>query len=188
MSAFDEFLQRNRSFAGSAGSQQPELMPRARLFVVTCVDSRVEPAGFLGVGPGEAFVLRNPGGRVTATAIADIALISFIGEAIGVGEGAPLEVAIIHHTQCGMGFLADEGFRHEFSGRTGIDEGYLATQAVTDPVATVRADVERLLSSPLTTARIIVSGHVFNLGTGLVSTVVAATAPHTAPHAAREVA
>jgi carbonic anhydrase len=180
MSAFDEFLQRNRSFAGAAGRQRPPLMPRSRLFVVTCIDSRVEPAGFLGIGLGDAFVLRNPGGRVTDTVIADVALISFIGEAMGVGEGPPLEVAIIHHTECGMGFLADHGFRHEFSARTGIDEGYLASQAITDPKATVRADVERLLSSPLMTARIIVSGHVFNLETGLVSTVVPATAPHLA--------
>ncbi len=180
MSAFDEFLQRNRSFAGTPGRQRPPLMARSRLFVVTCVDSRVEPAGFLGIGLGEAFVLRNPGGRLTDTVIADIALISFIGEVMGIGEGLPLEVAIIHHTECGMGFLADDGFRHEFSARTGIDEGYLVTQAVTDPEATVRADVERLLSSPLTTARIIVSGHVFNLETGIVSTVVPATAPHVA--------
>jgi carbonic anhydrase len=180
MSAFDEFLQRNRVFAASPSRQQPPIMPRSRLFVVTCVDSRVEPAGFLGIGLGETFVLRNPGGRVTDTVIADIALISFIGETMGIGEGPPLEVAIIHHTECGMGFLADDGFRHEFSARTGIDEGYLATQAVTDPDATVRDDVERLLSSPLTTARIMVSGHVFNLETGLVSTVVPASAPHVA--------
>ncbi len=98
--------------------------------MVTCIDSRVEPAGFLGIGLGDAFVLRNPGGRVTDTVIADIALISFIGEAMGV-EGTPMEVAIIHHTECGMGFLADDGFRREFSARTGIDEGYLARQSLT---------------------------------------------------------
>ena len=71
-----------------------------------------------------------------------------------------MEVAVIHHTQCGTGFLASEEFRHAFGARTGLGDAQLAAQAVTDPAATVRADVERLLTSPLATARIVVSGHV----------------------------
>ncbi len=179
MSAFDVFLNRNRSFADSASLQQLTAMPANRVFVVTCIDPRVEPAAFLGVGLGDAIVLRNPGGRVTDTAIADIALISFMGEFMG-AEGPPMEIAVIHHTQCGMGFLANEEFRRTFAARTGFDDAQLAARAVTDPVATVRADVERLLTSPLTTARVVASGHVLDLQTGLVSTVVPATAPHAA--------
>lgn len=177
MSAFDEFRSRNRSFAGSARLGQLTAMPSNRVFVITCIDPRVEPAAFLGVGLGDAIVERNPGGRVTDTAIADIALISFMGEFMG-AEGPPMEIAVIHHTQCGTGFLANEEFRHTFAARTGLDDAQLAAQAVTDPAATVRADVERLLTSPLATARIVVSGHVLDLETGLVSTVVPATAPH----------
>jgi len=181
MPAFDEFLHRNQSFArGTAqGPDRAALtaMPANRVFVVTCIDPRVEPAAFLGVGLGDAIVLRNPGGRVTDAVISDVALISFMGEFMG-AEGAPLEVAVVHHTQCGMGFLANPDFRHAYAQRTGFDNAALAAQAVTDPTATVRADVQRLLDSPLASPRIVVSGHVFDLDTALVSTVAAAAAPH----------
>jgi len=88
----------------------------------------------------------------------------------------------VHHTMCGTGFLADDGFRRAFAERTGFDEDDLADEAVTDPEATVRRDVERLLSSPLASPRIVVSGHVFDLVTSLVRTVVPASAPHATNH------
>ena len=177
MSAFDEFLQRNRTFATSGPPAALSAMPANRVFVVTCIDPRVEPAGVLGVGLGDAVVLRNPGGRMNEAAITDIALISYMGEFMG-AEGPPMEVAVIHHTQCGMGFLADETFRHGFAARTGLDEAALAEGAVVDPEATVRADVDRLLSSPFVTARITVSGHVLDITTGLVTTILPAASPH----------
>jgi carbonic anhydrase len=43
---------------------------------------------------------------------------------------------------------------------------------VLDPAATVRTDVERLLSDPRISPRITVSGHVYDVDTGLVTTIV----------------
>lgn len=124
---------------------------------------------------------RNAGGRLTVGAIEDVAFISYMVETMGL-EGPLFEVAVIHHTQCGTGFLADESFRHGFAGRTGFDEKALADEAVTDPAATVRADVGRLLAAPQVSPRITVSGHVYDLETGLVSTIVSATAPQRVQH------
>lgn len=176
MSAFDTFIHRNQQFAQAGDRSALTAMPSNRVFVITCVDPRVEPAGFLGIGIGDAIVLRNPGGRVTDATITDIALISFMGEFMG-AEGAAMEVAVVHHTQCGMGLLANPEFRSGFAGRTGIADDELASWAVTDPTATVRHDVERLLTSPLATSRLVVSGHVLDLTTGLVTTVLPAAAP-----------
>jgi carbonic anhydrase len=66
---------------------------------------------------------------------------------------------------------------HGFAERTGYDEQALAGTAVTDPAKTVRTDVERLLSAPQASPRIKVSGHVYDLETGLVSTIVAPASP-----------
>ena len=178
MPAFDEFIRRNQEFASTRDLSRLTAMPDNRVFVVTCLDPRVEPAGFLGTGVGDAIVLRNPGGRITDPTIADIALISYMGEFMGV-EGPPMEVAVVHHTGCGMGFLANEQFRSGFAARSGLPDAELAQRAVTDPHATVRQDVHRLLSSPLITQRVVVSGHVLDLGSGLVTTVVPAGAPVT---------
>ena len=82
------------------------------------------------------------------------------------------EVAILHHTQCGTGFLTDPGFRQQAAEATGVSEAVLEATAVTDPHATVKADVERLLASPLLAANVSVSGHVYDIATGRVTTTV----------------
>jgi carbonic anhydrase len=176
MSAFDELVRRNRAYAESGGLGKLTPVPRNRVLIVTCLDPRVEPAAFLGVEAGDAIVLRNSGGRINDSTLADIAFISALAEAMGI-DGPPLEVAVVHHTQCGSSFLADDAFRRGFAGRTGFAEADLLASAVTDPDATVRTDVQRLLSSPLATERIVVSGHVLDLGTGLVETVLPPAAP-----------
>jgi carbonic anhydrase len=53
-----------------------------------------------------------------------------------------------------------------------VDEAALEASAVGDPHATVSADVDRLLASPLLPPRMGVSGHVYDIETGRVTTVV----------------
>ena len=89
-------------------------------------------------------------------------------------------VAVIHHTGCATGFLAHAGFRSGFAARTGLDEAELAVKPVIDPEATVRADVQRLLASPQVQPQISVSGHVSDLDTGLVTTIVGPAQPQPA--------
>ena len=79
---------------------------------------------------------------------------------------------------CGTGFLADASFQSAFAARTGLDEAMLAAEAVVDPAVTVRTDVDRLLSSPKVPPQISVSGHVYDLQTGLVTTIVDPAQPH----------
>jgi carbonic anhydrase len=177
MSNFTPLLDRNRAFAAEPGATKAPVIPRLMTLVVACLDPRVEPAAVLGVELGDAIVLRNAGGRVTDAVIADIALITRIAEVMGAMTGdAEFEIAVVHHTQCGTGFLADDTFRHDFAGLTGLDETALAGEAVVDPAVTVRTDVQRLLDSPLVSDRFSVSGHVHDLETGLVTTVVAPSA------------
>ena len=96
------------------------------------------------------------------------------------GQGAPdtiFEVAVVHHTQCGTGFLADPAFRHQAAEATGLPEAALEASAVADPHATVRADVERLLRAPSLSPKVSVSGHVYDIATGHVTTVEDARYP-----------
>ena len=150
-------------------------MPKHLVFVVSCIDGRVDPAHLLGLEPGDALVLRNAGGRVNDEVINEITFIAALTETM-LGDGAPpFEVAVIHHTACGTGFLADEAFRSAFAERIGADEQVLAGQAVTDPIESVVADVEKLRSSPLIPNRVVTSGHVYDVETGLVTTIAPAT-------------
>ncbi|MGI9007555.1 MAG: carbonic anhydrase [Streptosporangiaceae bacterium] len=174
MSNLQRLLERNRAFARSGAHSGLSMMPGEPVFLVTCLDPRVDPAAFLGVKLGDAPVIRNAGGRITDAVIDDIAFIAEIATAMNPG-GPLFEVAVIHHTSCGTGFLADRGFRSAFAARTGLDEESLAALAVLDPAATVAADVARLLASAKVPPRLSASGHVYDLETGLVTTVTGRT-------------
>jgi carbonic anhydrase len=84
------------------------------------------------------------------------------------------EPAVIHHTQCGAGALADDAVRSRYAERIGADELALRDHAVIDPAATVASDVERLRSAGAISARVGVSGHVYDVATRLVETIVPA--------------
>jgi carbonic anhydrase len=166
-------LERNRVFAADGGQEGAVVFPRLGLFVVTCLDPRVDPAHFLGLSLGDAVVVRNVGGRVTPEVINDVAFIGQIAESV-LPDGPLFEVAVIHHTQCGSGAFADATFRRRYARRIGADETALHEHAVLDPAATVKRDVERLRSARAIPERVAVSGHVYDVVTGLVETIVAA--------------
>src|SRR5262249_43613114 len=112
----------------------------------------------------------------TPAVIQDVSYIGYLVESKA-PEGPYFEVAIIHHTDCGSGLLADESLRHGFAQRTGYDEDTLAELPLLHPAATVRAAVERLLSDPRISPRITVSGHVYDVDAGLVTTIVTPKSP-----------
>jgi carbonic anhydrase len=171
----DIALDRNRAFAAAGGYEGATVFPSLRLFVVTCLDPCVDPAQILGLNLGEAFVVRNGGGRVTPEVINHVAFVGQLAEN-AVPEGPLFEVAVIHHTQCGSGALADDSFRQRFAQRTGADASTLREDAVVDPAGTVASDVDRLRSAAAISPRITVSGHVYDVATGLVETVIPAAA------------
>ena len=181
----DPALERNRAFAAAGGHEGAVVFPNLRLFVITCLDPRVDPAHFLGLGLGDAMVVRNVGGRVTREVINDVAYIGQITESV-VPEGPLFEVAVIHHTQCGSAALADDAFRRRYAERIGVEESTLREHAVLDPAATVARDVGRLRSAPAISPRVIVSGHVYDVLTGLVETVMPAGGEPSERRPARE--
>jgi carbonic anhydrase len=170
----DPALERNRAFAAAGGHEGAVVFPNLRLFVITCIDPRVDPAHFLGLGLSDALVARNVGGRVTPEVINDVAFIGQIAEN-ALADGPLFEVAVIHHTQCGTGALADDTFRRTYADRIGVAESTLREHAVLDPATTVARDVERLRSAPAISPRVTVSGHVYDVLTGLVETVIPAS-------------
>jgi carbonic anhydrase len=166
-------LARNRAFAIAARHEGAVVFPRLRLFVITCLDPRVDPAHFLGLGLSDAMVVRNAGGRVTPEVVNDVAFIGQLAEH-ALSDGPLFEVAVIHHTQCGTGALADDAFLRRYAHRIGAEESALREHAVLDPAATVTSDVEHLRSARAISGRIRVSGHVYDVVTGLVETVIPA--------------
>jgi len=172
MTKMTPLLQRNERFARTYTPVALGL-PAAQVIIVTCLDHRVDPATVLGLQLGDAPVIRNAGGRITQAVIDDLAYLAFLAEQLSGGQGAQdglVEVAVIHHTQCGTGLLADPGFRHQAAASTGLAETALEASAVADPHITVKTDVERLIAALPPTVS--VSGHVYDIATGRVTTTL----------------
>jgi carbonic anhydrase len=179
MTRMTPLLERNEQFA-STYTPMALGLPTAQVLIVTCLDHRVDPAIVLGLRLGDAPVIRNAGGRVTQAVIDDIAYLAFLAEQLFGEEVAAdrlFEVAVVHHTRCGTGFLADPSFRHRAAEATGLAEAALEASAVADPHTTVKADVERLLTSSLLSPKVSVSCHVYDIVTGRVTTTVDARYP-----------
>jgi len=179
MTRMNALLERNARFASNY-TPVPLAPPKTGLIIVTCMEHRVDPAITLGLELGDTPVIRNTGGRVTETVIGDLAYIGYLAEqffAPQSGDDQLFEVAVLHHTQCGSGFLADSAFRAFVAAESGLSDEALAAYAVTDPHVTVKADVEVLLTSPRISPKIAVSGHVYDIETGRVTVVAEAQRP-----------
>lgn len=176
MSNFDALIANNARFAATdAKNMVPAIpfLPNKQVYLITCIDPRVDPAALLGLRLGDAIVARNVGGRVTDSVLTDLAWISYLHE-VKTPDAPWFELAVIHHTDCGSGLMADHGLRAGFAAR-GFDDQALQHTAVLDPANTVAADVQRILDAPAVSDRIAVSGYGYDVQTGRLTEVVAAT-------------
>src|SRR5437870_13853609 len=64
MSARDQLLAANETYASGFAKGDLPMPPGRRFAVVTCMDARLDPAKFLGLEEGDAHVIRNAGGLV----------------------------------------------------------------------------------------------------------------------------
>ena len=178
MSNLDSMLEQNKKFAaqqvaaGTLMPSLPEITPHIKATIIGCADMRVDPADILGTKPGEALVIRNIGGRVTPVLLQELALLGRIGQVMHQvpGGGGEFHLIVLHHTDCGITRLA--GDPTMLAKYFQIPEEGLAAKAVTDPRASVAADVAVLKSMPALPGGWIVSGLVYDVATGLVEVVV----------------
>src|SRR5256714_14544066 len=101
----DEVLSANAEYVSSFGSKGNLALPPARRFaILTCMDARLDPAKYAGLGEGDAHVIRNAGGRASDDAIRSL-VISY--KLLGTREWF-----VIHHSDCGMETFTDEIMRN----------------------------------------------------------------------------
>jgi len=151
----------NRAYAAAFTEGDRAKRPARELFVLTCMDARIDPLRLLGLELGDAHVMRNAGGRVSDDALRSVVISSAL---LGTRE-----VVVIHHTDCGLGHTTDEQVRHDLAAQ-GVDVGNLWIGAFDDLDGSVRDDVATLRSS-LAAADIAVTGYVYDVRTGALRTV-----------------
>ena len=152
----DELVANNVRFAASLEAAHLGVQPRRRLAVVTCMDSRLDVFAALGLRDGEAHVLRNAGGVITDDVIRSLSV-----SQRRLGTQA---VMLIHHTDCGMQTLTDDGFRAELQDATGVAPSF-AIESFVDLDADVRQSILRVRRSTFLLHRDRVRGFVYDVDT-----------------------
>ena len=176
----DELVRRNANFAAGGAFAGLPFPTNQTLRVIGCVDSRVDPSHILDLKLGDAVVMRNIGGRVTPAVLRSWALLAKLGQArpSGQPDDCPPHMVVLHHTDCGIKTLAEyPGLLAKYFE---IPVKELDAKAVRDPHSAVRIDVDIVRRT--LPARLVVSGLVYDVDTGLVEVVVPPATALDQPH------
>jgi carbonic anhydrase len=187
MSVVEEVIAANEAYAQGFGDKQDLALPPARRFaILTCMDARLDPAKYAGLSEGDAHVIRNAGGRASDDAIRSL-VISY--KLLGTREWF-----VIHHSNCGMEFftnevmaglleqsletaeLGEDGFRDVGRGPGSSEGRTIDWLTIADRDRSVVEDVQRIRDHPLVPADIAIYGYVYDVRTGQLIEVPAATA------------
>lgn len=182
-----EVLTANRAYAANFGDKANLPMPPGRHFaILTCMDARLDPAKYAGLAEGDAHVIRNAGGRASDDAIRSL-VISY--KLLGTREWF-----VIHHTDCGMETFTDEIMRdllasslktasidasgwHDSGEGPGSTEGhFIDWLTIKEQASSVTADVSRIRNHPLVPKTIPIYGYIYDVKSGKLIEVPAATA------------
>jgi carbonic anhydrase len=154
MTTIDELVANNAAYADARPAAHLDVRPRRRLTIVTCMDSRLDVFAALGLENGEAHVLRNAGGVITDDVIRSLA--------ISQRKLGTAEIMLIHHTDCGMQQVTDDGFRAELLADTGIAPAF-AIESFADVDEDVRQSIRRVRRSEFIPHRGMVRGFVYDV-------------------------
>ncbi|HEX8428487.1 carbonic anhydrase [Hymenobacter sp.] len=182
----DEVLAANQQYQADFGEKGALALPPARHFaILTCMDARLDPAKYAGLAEGDAHVIRNAGGRASDDAIRSL-VISY--KLLGTKE-----FFVIHHTDCGMQYFTDDIMRdllansletatvdeagwHDIGqGPGSVEAQHIAFLTFKNLEQSVVDDVQRIRQHPLVPATIPVYGYIYDVKSGQLIEVPAAT-------------
>ena len=163
MSVIDDLLDHNRDYVARHGHRALPTAPRLHLAVLTCMDSRLDLFGALGLELGEVHLIRNAGGLATDDTIRSLLLSQRLLDTRA--------VMVMHHTRCGLESFDEETLQNELTASFG-ERPPFRLGAYQDVDLDVRATVAALRQSPFVDGTEI-RGFVFDVDDGELREVLA---------------
>ncbi len=158
----DELIDHNATYAERFHDADLQVEPMRHLAVVTCMDSRMDIFQLLGLGNGDAHIIRNAGGVITDDVIRSLCLSQrYLGTK---------EIILLHHTDCGLQRVTEDAFKAELEAELGI-KPWWAVESFVDPYADVVQSMHRLQHTPFVKHKEHVRGFVYDVTTGLINEV-----------------
>lgn len=161
MTLTDELLENAQRFADGFDQGKLPMPPAKHVAVVACMDARLNPQATLGLGLGDAHVIRNAGGVVTDDVIRSLAISQRL---LGTTE-----IVLVHHTDCGMLTFRDDEVKNQIAADTGIRPPF-ALEAFADVDDDVRQSIARIQASPFVSHKT-VRGFVYEVEKGTLREV-----------------
>ncbi|HET8599226.1 MAG TPA: carbonic anhydrase [Segeticoccus sp.] len=161
---FDDLLESNRRYAENFPMAGFDGIAQAGVAIVTCMDSRIDPLGIVGLQPGDAKIFRNPGGRVTDQALEALVLSTYL---LNVNR-----ILVVPHTKCAMGKNTENELRETITGLSGVDASWMSFSVVDDQEQKLREDLAKVRSHPLIPDATLVGGFVYDVDSGLLRQVL----------------
>ncbi len=162
MSVTDELVANADRYAQQFDKGELPLAPAKRVAVVACMDARLDPQKVLGLGEGDAHVIRNAGGVVTDDEVRSLAISQTL---LGTEE-----IILIHHTDCGMLTFTDEQFSDKLEAETGERPEWTAN-CFDDLEGDVRESIAKIRSSPFIPNKDSIRGFVYDVKSGRLNEI-----------------
>ena len=162
MAVIDELLENNARYAEDFDKGDLPIPPGRGLAIVACMDARLNVPALLGIGEGDAHVIRNAGGVVGDDAIRSLVISQRL---LGTRE-----VMLIHHTDCGMLTFRDDDVKDAIEADTGLRPSF-ALEAFGDLEGDVRQSMARISANPFVPHKDAVRGFVYDCATGRLGEV-----------------
>ena len=161
---FDDLLANNAEYATDFADGYFDGIAKAGVAIVTCMDSRIEPLGMVGLRIGDAKILRSPGGRISTSVLAGLVL--------GVQLLQVDRILIVPHTRCAMASGTDADIRRKIAEKTGEDTSWISFGANPDQMGRLQEDVDMVSRHPLIRGEAEVGGFMYDVDTGLLRQIM----------------
>ncbi len=157
MTVTDELLDNNEKYAAAFDQGDLAMPPSKEVAVVACMDARLDVYQILGLGLGEAHVIRNAGGVISEDTIRSLLISQRL---LGTKE-----IILIHHADCGMLTFQDHEVKAQINAEVGHRPAF-SLEPFHDEVDDVRQSIARLRANPFIEHKERIRGFVFDVKTG----------------------
>lgn len=157
---FADVLEANEAYAKTFHDQHLTGDAAKEIALVTCMDSRIDPLGLLGMKAGDVKIVRNAGARVTTDVVRTLTLAHYLLNVT--------RILIMPHTNCKMASATDEQIWNLIYEEYGVDTRSLDFHTVPDQLAGLAHDVQKVRSAPLLPDSVTVAGALYDVKSGKI--------------------
>ena len=163
MTQLESIKSQNEKYPSGFKDGDLSIHPSKKIAVLACMDARLNLNDLLGLGIGEAHIIRNAGGIATDDAIRSL-IISH--ELLGTEN-----FIVINHTDCGMLTFSDQELQKKISEKYNSNASGIAFHSFDRLEENVKKQIDKIRNTPFLRDAASISGFVYDVRTGRIKEI-----------------